>query len=255
VRTPVACLVALAFIACTESQEERALSTSAPSHSFFIALSEREDSDPVAWLLSVDSTGRAGRVYSPDGGGSLCNVASAGDTLRWTDGAFEFDGARIDDSTWTGTVARSRRPGFPRPPPAWPATVYRLTRLSDEDPAIGRVYSSIHVHQETGDLLGTEIVLLPVREEIWALVALAEGNASLPWIVRDLDRSSGSLSFSLATSYGTIPVAAEFRPDGLMASIGVSEPELLRDTTSVELELTGPPGNRGLLNPTWSPCR
>ena len=74
----------------------------------------------------------------------------------------------------------------------WPCLVSDSLRAADT-----LRFSSLRIHEETGDLLGTDVRLVPVQTGWQGTIALAEGSLSeyAPITAFTLDSTSGALTF------------------------------------------------------------
>lgn len=69
--------------------------------------------------------------------------------------------------------------------------------LAEPNPKLRGVFSNLSYHQEAGDLLGIEIIVVPGRSGNFALVQHAEGSMHDPILVPLIENSSGEVSFTI----------------------------------------------------------
>jgi hypothetical protein len=153
-----------------------------------------------AWVLSLERSPVRGFIYSASSGAELCDIqVDTADRVAWNTGSafgrvrYAFDGRHADDEL-RGTLRRTSERGDTG------SVGLALRRVEPAAPgAPAGVYSSMRYSEDSGDLLGRNLLLLDGNGRIGALT-IAEGTPGPPHPLLDSRRGGDTLRFAIQTT-------------------------------------------------------
>jgi hypothetical protein len=206
-------LAALSLAACRTEREPKALSQTPDT-----AAGERDDAldaralagvwygvtdDGVsqrAWVLSLELAPMRGFFYSALSGAELCDVrVETTGRITWNTGSafgrvmYAFDGRHSAD----GLRGMLRRTSSRGDTVSADLALRRVQASAQVLPS--GVYSSMRYSEDSGDLLGTDLLLLEADSLIGALT-IAEGAPGEPQPLLDARRDGDTLRFAIQTT-------------------------------------------------------
>lgn len=251
-RTPLAsvALAVVAFAACEREQESETVSATPGT-----VAAERGDTlgsgsldgvwygesdDGVgqrAWVFSLEHSPLRGFVYSATGGAEVCDMrADTTGRVAWNTGdafgrvRYRFDGQHVAGEL-RGRIGRTSARGD--------TTSADLT-LRRAEPSAGAApagaYSNMRYSEESGDLLGTDLILLP-GDSLMGALTIAEGTPSKPRPLLDRRRNGDTLQFAIQQTAVDRRGAPVRRPKLLFTAILSRDTLRLRQSDAVEDQL------------------
>lgn len=174
-----------------------------------------------AWLVRFGPAGGgSGRLYAPPDNPALVGTDVRGhpDSLILRSspglgGVYYVLTGHVDGDTVRGVIetVRARRPADSVV--ARSAVTLRPVTRTPTDTA--GLYSSMALNEESGDLAGEEVVLLPAADGGWAAVVAGLDGDLTPYAASDVSASGGALRLRLRTASGAESYQATFAPGGL----------------------------------------
>lgn len=170
----------------------------------------------LAWVLWIGNDHTRGGLYMPPGVLGLCSLSVDSGTIHfssapWAGGTrFSFSGHLIQ-----GAIVGEMRREYPHgtPPSQFPV-VFRSLSAGSYRGRLDGIYSNLEVHPESGDLIGTELIIAEGADTITGAVEFAEGGASLPLLLEEPELHGDTLYFSAGATGASGRYAAVFLTDG-----------------------------------------
>ena len=175
---------------------------------FFFGVS-LDHSARVAWFVKLNTKTGSGSLYVPPGPVKLSEVKinTNGQLTFRSDAAFgdvvyEFSGL-VSQARIQGTIRRIR------PKSVEDAEELILNRLNmnyaigDNNAKVSGMYSNVKYIEESGDLVGKEVILIQTSEGLAGILTSYEGEPSDPYALTNAEVSGKSLRFAIQTRNGT----------------------------------------------------
>jgi hypothetical protein len=204
--------------------------TTATSHSFEAAPDPQIDgwyfgysevpAGRIAWFLQLDSRVASGKIYLPP------QVLNVRNLVITRDGKVRFqfgdnDQARFDGDLNAGITGkffysngRSFETHLTRVEEKW---------LTQECAVFGGLYSNVRFVEEAGDLIGTELLLIPQADGLGGILTLYEGVPGNIYALTNVQMKDHTIAFAIVTSRGIENFAGELSSDNIVIRKIVNE--------------------------------
>lgn len=169
----------------------------------FLGKSEEKYGD-MAWLICLDPANHKGKLYDPLGVLNLSLTNASGQSVLRSERAgslayvFELN---LSQQLLVGTVTRlevfrdSSKPFYKAEVSFERLASFDTWPLLYQSPS--GVYRNVRNIQETGDLLGAELVLIRKPEGVVGLITIFEGGPDSPYLLLDTDLVGNQLRFKI----------------------------------------------------------